>query len=66
MTREDFLKQMSVALDGAEVNFETCLEEVEEWDSIAVVSLMSLLHVSTAEIRKSKTVAELYDLVNRA
>ena len=61
MTKEEFMKQMDLVLDGAEITFDSKLEEIEEWDSIAVVSLMSLLHIPMDAIKKATTIAELYE-----
>ena len=62
MTKETFMEQMELVLDGARFDFDTKLEDIEEWDSIAVVSLMSLLRVSAGGIKKAKTVEDLYEL----
>ena len=64
MTKDTFMEQMELVLDGAKFDFNTKLEDIEEWDSIAVVSLMSLLRVSAGEIKKAETVAELFAAVN--
>ncbi len=64
MTKDTFMEQMELVLDGAKFDFDTKLEDIEEWDSIAVVSLMSLLHVSAGEIKKAETIAELFAIAN--
>lgn len=64
MTKEEFMGQMDLVLDGAKVTWDSKLEEIEAWDSIAVVSLVSLLHVPLGGIKRAKTIADLYELVN--
>lgn len=71
MTKDEFMNQMDLILDGAKVNFDSKLEEIAEWDSIAIVSLLSLVtskgkKVVLPEIQKAETVEDLYELISKA
>lgn len=67
---EQFLKKMADILDcEQEVTMETVLAELEEWDSLSLVSFMAMANaaygkkVSPADVKMAKTIADLYDLV---
>lgn len=67
---EQFLEKMADILDcEQEVTMETVLADLEEWDSLSLVSFMAMANtaygkkVSPADVRMAKTIADLYDLV---
>lgn len=70
LTMEQFLEKMADILDcEQEVTMETVLADLEEWDSLSLVSFMAMANaaygkkVSPADVRMAKTIADLYDLV---
>lgn len=72
MAREKFLGEISEILDTEiEINFETILLDLEEWDSLSKVSFMSLANakygkkISPQSIRDVKTVEDLYLLLQK-
>lgn len=67
---EQFLEKMADILDcEQEVTMETVLADLEEWDSLSLVSFMAMANaaygkkVSPADVRMAKTIADLYYLV---
>lgn len=67
---EKFIEQMIDVLDlEEEITMDSVLEDMEEWDSLSLVSFVALAtsvykkNLSTADVRKAKTVADLYELV---
>ena len=68
MMKEEFMEQIDLVLDGAKVTFDSKLEEIESWDSIALISLLSLASsqgkkVRLPDIQKAETVRDLYELM---
>ena len=70
MTEESFLEQLTDTLDTEEeLGMALALKDLEEWDSLSVVSFIAMANASygrqvTAEqVRKAGTVSDLYDLV---
>lgn len=68
--RELFLKRFADAIDrDGEVKMEDEFRNYEEWDSLASLSLVSMLddeyeiNISHNELEKLKTVKDLYDFV---
>ena len=67
---EQFLEKMTDILDcEQEVTMETVLADLEEWDSLSLVSFMAMANaaygkkVIPADVKMAKTVAALYELV---
>jgi acyl carrier protein len=71
MKSEDFIKQLVELMDtDAEINLSTKLADVEDWDSLSMVSFFSFCnttlkrHVTPDEIKSARTVEDLFKLVN--
>jgi acyl carrier protein len=64
--KHDFLKcisetmQLEVTLTGDEV-----LDAIEEWDSLAILSLMSMFDLKVDDLRSAKTVDDLIILMHQ-
>ena len=70
MTREEFLDKMMDILDTEdEVNMDSLLADIEEWDSLSLVSFMAMVNVvcgkklSPQTVRKAKKISDLYALI---
>ncbi|RDU73852.1 acyl carrier protein [Helicobacter anseris] len=70
MTQQELLLQIQDALQRDEaLELSTKLNEIEEWDSLAIVSMISLydtlfhLSVTGNELRNCKSVQDLVDIV---
>ena len=65
MTREEKLEVIADILEGEEVEEDNVLEDFETWDSIAVLSVISVITEETGlfphanEIKKFKTVSDI-------
>ncbi len=69
MTKETFMENLDLIIDGEPVRFDSRLEEIENWDSIAAISFLSLLSTNgkklpMAALKQAETVADLYRLAN--
>ena len=68
MTREEKLEVIADILEVEEVEEDNVLEDFETWDSIAVLSVISVITEETGlfphanEIKKFKTVSQLQEL----
>ena len=68
MTKDEFLEILAETIDTeCELNEELLLDEIEEYDSIAILSLMSMyddfnIKVSPSDFQDLKTVADLINL----
>ena len=67
---EKFLEILVEVLDAEEViTMDSVLADIEEWDSLSVVSFAAMADVeyskklTAPEIRKAKTVRDLYHLI---
>ncbi|MBR5914497.1 MAG: acyl carrier protein [Selenomonadaceae bacterium] len=67
MKQEDFLKTLKDMMDTeVELTLETKLSDVEEWDSLSLVTFLSYCNarlnrpVSPEEIKDAQTVNDLY------
>jgi len=67
---EDFLKTLKEMMDtDADLTLETKLSEVEEWDSLSLVTFLSFCNarlnrpVEPEEIKSAKTVSDLYEFI---
>ena len=70
MNKEVFIEKMVDILDYEdELTLETCLEDIEEWDSLSIVSYCSMANtvcgnkIEAGVVREAKTVKDLYDLL---
>lgn len=67
---EQFIEKMIDVLDTEEdINANTVLEDLEEWDSLSLVSFVAMANASygkkvqAKDVRNAETIADLYDLV---
>lgn len=67
---EQFIEKMIDVLDiEEEITADTVLEDLEEWDSLSLVSFMAMANaaygkkVIPADVKMAKTVSDLYELV---
>lgn len=67
---EKFIEKMVDILDVEEdITMDTVLEDIEEWDSLSVVSYIAMANssygkkIDAGEVRKAATIQDLYDLV---
>lgn len=70
MEVKEFIKQLTDIMDTeTELTLETNLSEVEEWDSLSLVSFLSFCNarlkrpILPEEIKKAQTVKDLYAIV---
>ena len=70
MTEKEFLDMMDEILDMEEpVKPEAVLDEIEEWDSLSAMMFQSEIFkhtkkpVAPSDVRKAKTIGDLYALV---
>ncbi len=70
MSEEKFIKQLTDIMDTeAELTLETKLADVEEWDSLSLVSFLSFCNarlkrpILPEEIKQAQTVKDLYKIV---
>ena len=70
MTVEEFLKKLKEMMDTeTELTLETKLSDVEEWDSLSLVTFLSFCNarlnrpVEPEEIKSAQTVNDLYKFV---
>jgi acyl carrier protein len=68
MTKKEFLELIAETIDTEnELNEELLLDEIEEYDSIAILSLMSMydemgVKVTPSDFQNLKTIADLIKL----
>ena len=67
---EQFIEKIIDVMDiEEEITADTVLEDLEEWDSLSLVSFMAMSNaaygkkVAAADVKMAKTVADLYELV---
>ena len=67
---EQFIEKMVDILDSEEeITMDTVLDDLDEWDSLSLVSFMAMANaaygkkVAAADVKMAKTVADLYELV---
>lgn len=67
---EQFIEKMVDILDSEEeITMDTVLDDLEEWDSLSLVSFMAMANavygkkIVPADVKMAKTVADLYKLV---
>ena len=73
MNTSDFLDSLQGAIDGlddVEINYETVLEDLEVWDSLAVLSVISMadvdfgVKITGEDVQNCKTIGDLASLVS--
>lgn len=69
---EQFIEKMIDVMDiEEEITVDTVLANLEEWDSLSVVSFMAMANtaygkkVAASDVKMAKTVADLYELVKK-
>jgi acyl carrier protein len=67
---EKFLNQMVEILDTeTEISLDSHLETIEEWDSLSVVSFLSMVdieyskQIKAADVKNAQTMRDLYNLI---
>lgn len=70
MTEKLFLERMTDILDAEEdVSMDMQLDDIEEWDSLSVVSYVAMANtacgkkVNVKDVREAETMRDLYDLL---
>ena len=70
MTKEIFLERMADILDAEdEITLDTNLSELDEWDSLSIVSYVAMANaacdkkVEVKRVREAVTIQDLYDLL---
>lgn len=70
MTEELFLEKMVDILDAEEeISMDMQLDDIEEWDSLSVVSYVAMANtacgkkVNVKDVREAETIRDLYDLL---
>lgn len=67
---EAFIEKMIDVLDyEGKLTMDTVLDEVEEWDSLSLVSYLAMANaiygkkIESSDVKQAKTVSDLYNLV---
>lgn len=67
---KNFIEKLIDVMDiEEEISADTVLENLEEWDSLSLVSFMAMANseygkrIAPADVKMAKTVADLYELV---
>ena len=70
MTKDVFIEKMADILDAEdEISFGTNLGEIEEWDSLSIVSYIAMANASCGKkvdiksVKAAVTLQDLYDLL---
>ena len=70
MTKEIFLERMADILDVEdEITLDTNLSELDEWDSLSIVSYVAMANaacgkkVDVKSVREAVTIQDLYDML---
>ena len=69
MNEKEFMTKIKAILDNEDVTMDSVLEDVEEWDSLSIVSFVAMANASCgkriapAVIRDCKTIRDLYTLL---
>lgn len=71
MTKEDFINEVNEQLDidDVEIKIDTNLQDIEDFDSFAILSLVALIHkkfkvqLKANKLQKIKTISELILLI---
>lgn len=69
MSKEEFVQELIEILENEDVNENTAFRELDEWDSLAALSTISMIDgefrvtVNNKDLKSVETVSELYDMV---
>ena len=70
MTKDTFIEKMTDILDAEdEISLDTNLSDLEEWDSLSIVSYIAManascgMKVDVKKVREAVTIGDLYDLL---
>ena len=69
MSKEEFVQGLIEILENEEIGENTEFRELDEWDSLAALSTISMVGdefrvtINNRDLRSVDTVSELYDLV---
>jgi hypothetical protein len=64
MNKSDFLRQLQEIMQlDYELNGDEILDSIDEWDSLTVLSLLSVFEFKIEDIRSAKTVHDLINLL---
>ena len=70
MTKDTFIEKMADILDVEdEITLDTNLSELDEWDSLSIVSYVAMANaacgkkVDVKSVREAVTIQDLYDLL---
>ena len=70
MTKEEFIEKLAdILCTDAALDLDTELSDIEEWDSLGVVSFNGLVNIETGKkadikrINAAKTVRDLFDII---
>ena len=69
MSKEEFVQELIEILENEDVNENTAFRELDEWDSLAALSTISMIDgefrvtVNNKDLRSVETVGELYDMI---
>ena len=69
MTKEEFVQEFAELLENEEVREDTKFRELDEWDSLAALSTISMIDdefgvtINNKDLRNVENVGELYDMV---
>ena len=69
MSKEEFVQELIEILENEDVNENTAFRELEEWDSLAALSTISMVDdefgvtINNKDLRSVETVGELYDMI---
>ncbi|WP_196599569.1 phosphopantetheine-binding protein [Pectinatus frisingensis] len=72
MTKEKFIEKMADILDTEDkIGMDSILVDIEEWDSLSLVSFMALANVeckkklSLTDVKQAKSINDLYTLLQK-
>lgn len=69
MTKEEFVQEFAELIENEEVREDTKFRELDEWDSLAALSTISMIDdefgvtINNKDLRRVETVGQLYDMV---
>lgn len=71
MTQNEFIEKMVDILDyEGELQMDTTLEDLEEWDSLSILSFLAEMGqyakstINAADVKKAKTIEDLFILLS--
>lgn len=64
MDKNDLLRELGEIMQlEHELTGDELLNSIDEWDSLAILSLMSVFDLQAQDLRSAKTVVDLIDLI---